>query len=381
MHGLQDGLTSTVFVLLPILGQHLGLSYAQVGFIRAANVSAMSLLEFPSGVLAERFGERPLLVLGLVGSGMGYLSLSVASGFQGVLFALFLTGVGTAFQHSLCSSLIIHSFAAGGRRVALGTYNSCGDLGKLAATGLMSILIGMGAAWQGVSAAYGGLALLGAGALAILIHAYPLAARPRAGKSGEAMLARSGNGVRDRSGFLALAAIVFLDTAVQDGFLVFITFLMIEKGVPAGLVAFAVVLTLCGGMFGKFACGHLGQRLGAVRSLVLVECLTALGIVVVTLSPSLMAFCLLPLVGTVLQGGSSINYGTVADFVDQHRSSRGFAIIYSTASVAGVVAPVCYGLVADGAGIVPAMLVMAVTVLLPLPLCFVLEPALRRVQT
>ncbi|GIS88434.1 MAG: hypothetical protein CM1200mP18_11440 [Gammaproteobacteria bacterium] len=44
------------------------------------------------------------------------------------------------------------------------------------------------------------------------------------------------------------AAIVFVDIAVQDGFLVFVAFLMIEKNVPASLAAFAVVATLAGGV-------------------------------------------------------------------------------------------------------------------------------------
>ena len=35
VHATQDGLTSTVYVLLPILAQSLGLSYAQVGTVRA----------------------------------------------------------------------------------------------------------------------------------------------------------------------------------------------------------------------------------------------------------------------------------------------------------------------------------------------------------
>ncbi|TFG88197.1 MAG: MFS transporter, partial [Hyphomicrobiales bacterium] len=50
VHGLQDGLTSTVSVMLPILAQVFGLSYAQVGIVKAANVAAMAVLEIPSGL-------------------------------------------------------------------------------------------------------------------------------------------------------------------------------------------------------------------------------------------------------------------------------------------------------------------------------------------
>ena len=62
-HGMQDGLTSSVYVLLPILAQNFGLGYVQIGLIRAANSGAMWLLEIPAGILSERYGERRLLGL------------------------------------------------------------------------------------------------------------------------------------------------------------------------------------------------------------------------------------------------------------------------------------------------------------------------------
>ena len=310
----------------------------------------MSALEYPSGVLCDRFGAPRLLVFGLLCAGMGYLALAVSGGFASVLCALFLTGIGTAFQHSLSSSLISVTFHGDARRVALGAYNSSGDVGKLLATGLMSLLLGMGAGWQSVSAGYGGIALVGAAVLLVVFTRFAAAhgARP---PSNRGQGASPGIGIRDRSGFFTLSAIVFLDTAVQDGFLVFVAFLMIEKQVPVGVAAFAVVLTLLGGIFGKFACGLLAARLGVVRSLVLVECLTAAGIAMVYLAPPLLAFCLLPLVGSVLQGSSSINYGTVGEFVDRTGSSRAFGIIYTATGAAGILAPVLFGFLADRMGI------------------------------
>ena len=79
VHGVQDGLGATLYVLLPVLAQALGLSYAQVGVIRAANNAAMGMLEIPSGMLSERFGQRSLLVFGLLCAGFGYSALAGAS--------------------------------------------------------------------------------------------------------------------------------------------------------------------------------------------------------------------------------------------------------------------------------------------------------------
>lgn len=378
-HSLQDGLTDLLYVLLPILAQAFGLSYAQVGIIRATNRTAMTVFELPSGLLSERLGERTLLVFGVACAGVGYLSLGVATGFVAVLLGLFVAGFGAAFQHSLCSAVVTKTFVGGGRRAALGAYNASGDVGKLAFAGLFTLAIGLGAAWKGVVVGFGVFAVLAAVFLYGILHRLDAGNRPgRHGEGTEDGPRTTGWGIRNPTGFGALAVMVFLDTAVQSGFLTFLAFLMIEKQVPTGLAAFAVVLTLAGGAFGKFGCGFLAERLGVIRSLVLVECLTAAGIVTVLNAPTMLAYFLLPVLGVALQGASSITYGTVGDLVQGDRQSRGFAAIYSIANAGAIAAPIGFGLIGDYFGLVPAMLAMAGVILLPLPLCLLLRPALSR---
>ena len=377
-HAIQDGMTSAIYVLLPVLAQTFGLSYAHVGLLRSVHSSAMSLLEIPSGLLAERVGERRLLVFGLACGGAGYMGLSSSQGFSTILLGLFLAGVGAGFQHALSSSIVIATFSGRARRIALGTYNSSGDTGKLVATGAVSLLFGMGIGWQGVTAGFGLVALLAAVTLLVLltrIDAGGLRRKPGADSQSASGPRRI---LRDRRSFAALIAIVFFDTAIQDGFLVFVAFLMLHKGVATSLAAFAIVLTLAGGIVGKFGCGLLVARLGVVPSLILVEVLTAIAIVAVVLAPPLVAFCLLPFLGIVLQGSSTITYGAVGDLVLPHRHTRGFAFIYSTSSVAAAAAPVTFGLIADRADVGTAMLAMAAVVLIPVPLSALLRSGLER---
>lgn len=375
-HGVQDGLGAAIYVLLPILAQAFGLGYAQVGIIRAVNNSAMALLEIPSGVIAERLGERVLLVFGLLCAGLGYLSVATASSFLAILLALFAAGVGAAFQHALSSAVISKAFHGAGVRTALGAYNSSGDVGKLGFTGILSLAVGAGLAWQGVVVAFGLIALLVGAGLWYVFRALDLGGRPERATDPAGGADRFDWGIRDRGAFAALAIVVFLDISVQGGFLTFLAFVMLAKEVPTGLAAFAVVLTLAGGIFGKLGCGLLAERVGVVRSLVVVECLTAAGIVAVLLAPPLIAFCMLPLVGLVLQGSSSITYATVSDLVRPERLSRAFAAIYTISSASAIVAPVTFGIIGDGFGLAPAMLTMSGVVLLTLPMSAMLRPAL-----
>lgn len=378
MHGLQDGLSATLYVLLPVLAPVFGLSYSQVGSIRAANTSAMMLFEIPSGILCERHGERPLLVFGLLCAGLGYIWLAASGGFIAVVLSLLVAGFGAAFQHALSSSIISQTFHNTGRRGALGVYNSAGDGGKLVFTGLFSLAIGMGIAWQSVVTGFGVLALLAAVVLFIVLHLLDAGGRPQLHQDYIKASGARGWGIRDRRGFIALMAMVFLDITVQSGFLTFLAFLMIEKQVPTNFAAFAVVLTLVGGALGKFGCGFLAERLGVIRSLVVVECLTAAGIAVVILAPAWVTYFFLPVLGFALQGSSSITYSTVGDLIHSDRHSRGFAAIYTTASAAAIIGPISFGLIGDAFGLTPAMLAMAIVVLLPLPLSLLLRPALAQ---
>jgi FSR family fosmidomycin resistance protein-like MFS transporter len=374
VHGVQDGLSAALYVILPTLAEVFGLSYAQVGVIRGVKNSAMALFELPSGMLSERLGERTLLVFGLFCAGCGYLALAVSPGVVAITASLFLSGFGAAFQHALSSSIISNTFQGAGSRTALGAYNSAGDIGKLAFTAFYSLAMGMGIAWQGVVTGFGLTAVLGAAALYFILKHLHVGARPTLEAHAESAGASTGWGIRDRSGFTALVVIVFLDIAVQSGFLTFLAFLMLEKQVPAGLAAFAVVLTLAGGIFGKFGCGFLADRIGVRSSLVIVEGLTAAGIVAILLSPTLLAYVLLPVLGMVLQGSSSITYATVSDLVRAERRSRGFAAIYTIASAASIAGPIVFGVIGDRFGLAPAMLSMAVVVLLPVPLSALLRP-------
>ena len=63
-HLTQDGLVALQYVLLPIVAQVFSLSYAQVGLLRAVSNTAMSVLELPAGLLAERMGERKTIGCG-----------------------------------------------------------------------------------------------------------------------------------------------------------------------------------------------------------------------------------------------------------------------------------------------------------------------------
>lgn len=373
-HLLQDGLVALQYVLLPILAQTFGLSYAQVGFLRAVNSSAMAVLEIPAGVLAERFGEPRLLIFGLVCAGLGYLGVALTDAFYLVVIGFFIAGAGAAFQHSLASALIAGNFDSANRRRSLGIYNSSGDAGKLVFTGVFSLGLGAGLGWNWIV----GLLCLFTFIFAVML--LPLARQQRHVTAADqpaddAAKSSRGWGIRQPGKFAWLGITVFLDSLAQAVFLTFIAFLLLDKGATEGVAAMAVVLALSGGMIGKFLCGFMAARYGDLKTFRILQFFTVAGFIMLPFLPLVAALILLPFIGLAVQGSSTVTYGSVSEFVDRQRQSRGYALIYTLASASAVFGPFLFGYIADIHGLDAAMVALALVTSLTFVTSWVLQKA------
>ncbi|HEV8641235.1 MAG TPA: MFS transporter [Methylomirabilota bacterium] len=369
-HFLHDGFSDILYVLLPLWAAEFRLSFAQVGMIRTAYTGGMALFQIPAGFLAERWGERRLLAAGTAVTALGFVAAGWAGGFTSLLAILLLAGLGSGVQHPLSSSLVSQAFETGGRRAALGTYNFSGDLGKVAvpaAVGLAASLVG----WRAAGAAYGILGLVGA--LALLAILARLAAGEGEPATHRDNARENGWGIRDPRGFGALAVIGMIDTATRTGFLTFLPFVLIAKGLTVAGVGGALALLFAGGATGKFACGLLAERLGVIRTVVLTEAATAAGIVTVVAGTLPVALAVLFPLGVALNGTSSVLYGTVADLVMPERRSRAYGLYYTLSIGSSSLAPAVYGLVSDAAGVSATLTIVGLLVLVTIPLCLLLR--------
>lgn len=379
-HILHDGLTDLLYVLLPVLAQTFGLNYSQVGLVRSANKGAMAAFQLPAGLLAERLGERRLLAFGTACAGISYVWLGFAPGFLSILFLLFIAGVGTSFQHPLSSSIISGVYPAEGRRIALGTYNFAGDVGKVAVAGSTGMILAAGIGWQMPVIGIGVISCISAALILILLKDADTSPVHQPHIDQVTVKRGKGWGILNRKGFVALCLIAVIDSSTRNGFLTFVAFLMLSRGIEQGWAVISVPLVAVGGMAGKFACGYLAERFGVIRTVVITEVATGVGVLLTLALPPFAAYFLLPLIGVALNGTSSVLYGTVGDLVSPDRVSRAFGLFYTLGSACGVLSPLGYGALADQIGIRATVAVVGIIVLTALPLCIMLRPAVSYVK-
>jgi MFS transporter, FSR family, fosmidomycin resistance protein len=370
-HALHDGFTDVIYVLLPIWQTEFALSYSVLAIFRGLYSGTMACLQIPAGHLAERIDAKIVLCGGTALAALGYALAGISGGIVGLSFALALAGAGSSTQHPLASAAVSRAYGRAARR-PLGIYNFTGDLGKAAIPALLSLLL-VSIAWRHAVFALAAAGIAVSVAMAIWMPSVGLGHASDA-KQGSI---QTGQG---RGGFYWLLAIGMLDSAVRMGFLTFLPFLLIGKGATLPTRGLALALVFIGGAAGKFACGWLGERMGTQRTVLFTEIATALLIVGVLILPLVPAIVLLPVLGVMLNGTSSVLYGTVPELTPPHRTERAFALFYTGTIGAGAGAPVLYGLLGDGFGPAIATAATALTALAICPFMIALSRHLSDVE-
>jgi predicted MFS family arabinose efflux permease len=251
----------------------------------------------------------------------------------------------------------------------LGVFNFSGDLGKAALPVLVSLLITI-MHWR---IALRLVAALGLAVAVAVILFMPRIHRMVAGQK-ESNFVAHGKG---HGGFQLLFTIGVLDTAARMGLLIFLPFLLKAKGAALPTIGIALAMVFIGGAAGKFVCGWLGARIGMLWTVVATEGGTALAILLVLSLPLIPALILLPLLGVMLNGTSSVLYGTVPELTAADKTEHSFALFYTGTIGSGAIAPILFGMLGDRVGAPWATVATAATALATLPFAITLAPHLR----
>jgi MFS transporter, FSR family, fosmidomycin resistance protein len=371
-HALHDGYTDLIYVMLPVWQAEFGLSYAAIGALRGLFAGTMAGLQIPAGYLAEKLGAASVLAAGTALAGLGYCLAGLSGSFLMLAIALAIGGIGASTQHPIASALVARAFKGPRSLKALGGYNFAGDIGKMTLPALAALMLVV-MPWRPALGILGAAGFVAAIAIIMLTPRVSAAAAPAKDAHGT-----SAHGRISRFGFPTLLSIGVIDSATRMGFLTFLPFILTAKGASLPLIGIALTLIFAGGAAGKLVCAYIGARIGVTATVCLTETLTAILILAILRLPLEAAIVILPLIGIVLNGTSSVLYGSVPDLVEADKHARAFGIFYTGTIGSGAIAPLVYGVVGDAFGIDIAVMAVAAIVLVTIPLALILRPLLPR---
>ena len=99
-HGLTHWYPATFYLLLPLIGNELGLTYSQIGLIMTCKYLASAVANVPGGVLVDTVGRKGLLMaVSLFWIGFPYLLIGFTHSYLMLLACIALVGFGNSLWH------------------------------------------------------------------------------------------------------------------------------------------------------------------------------------------------------------------------------------------------------------------------------------------
>jgi MFS family permease len=363
-HALTHWYPATFYLLLPLIGRDLGLSYSQIGLVMTCQYIAGATCNVPGGMVVDSVGRKGfLLVLSLFWIGFPYLLMGLSHHYWMLLACSALVGIGNNLWHPAAIPTLASRFPAR-KGFVLSVHGMGGNVGDALAPLAIGALLGM-LTWReivvlnlipGVLIACLILALLGTWR----VTREGAAARPAslALRLGElAQLLR-------RPGIPVLMASSAFRAMTQSTLLVFLP-LYLSRAL--GYSAFAVGASLFALQAAGFAAspiaGHLSDRMGRRRVTTTSMLMTAVVLVAMALAGGSAAFVFfIALLGFFLYAMRPVLQAWVLETAPPGMGGTSIGIMFGAQAVGSAVAPAIAGLLSDRYGLVAMFYFVTATI-------------------
>jgi len=345
--------------LTPAIRGEFALSLGQVGLAFTAVSVGVLLTLLPWGVLTDRVGERPVMTVGLAGTGAALAGAAFAPSFPALLAGL---GVAAMFGASVTGAsgrAVMGWFGREERGLALGIRQMALPLGGALASFALPPIVGA-SGLRGALLAIAGLAVVAAVAAAVWLRDAPPVTP---GSAAAEYAASAPSPMRDARQWRLGAAsglLVVAQTALL-GFLVL--FLVDERDVGAGLAAALLGVAQLGGAAARIVVGRRSDRAGArvpllrriaLRNAVLVALVAALAG-----APGVLLYPVLAAASISVMGWNGLAFTTAAELSGRVRAGTAMSLQNAIVAGGGAVAPAAFGLTVELTSWAPAFALVA----------------------
>lgn len=373
-HGLTHWYPATFYVLLPLIGKELGLSYTQIGFLMSAQHIAGALSNLPGGMIVDSIGKKGyLMAASLFWVGFPYALMSLTNSMWMLVICLMLVGIGNNLWHPAAIPTLAHQYPQR-KGLVLSFHGMGGNIGEaLAPLAAGSLLAWF--SWREVVVINIVPGLVMATLILVMVGAL---ATVREGDKGRKDDVNAGSGgwnarqyLRDLGSLLRNRALMLIcvsggfRTLTQVGLMVFLpVYLAYEQGYsPIAVGVCMTVLQVAGLIAGPIA-GHVSDKVGrrhVVLSSMVLTGLTIVGMVFV--GQSFMFIVFVALVGFFLYAMRPVMQAWAVENTPQRLAGTGVGLQFTILAIGGSIAPATFGLIADTWDVYTAFYFLAGTII------------------
>jgi MFS family permease len=354
-HGLTHWYTATFYLLLPLIGKELGLSYTEIGLIMTIQHLAGAISNLPGGMIVDIVGQKGyLMAASLFWVGVPYALMSVTHNFWMLLICVTLVGIGNNIWHPAALPTLAYRYPKR-KGLVLSVHGMGGNIGEAVAPVVVGALLGW-FSWRQVVVMNVVPGITMAVLILLMLGAFVTAKSGDAGAvnaAGEKRSIREYMGdvsslLRNR-GLMLVSVSASFRTLTQAGLLTFLpVYLAYELGYSPFFVGFCMsVIQLAGFLAGPIG-GHLSDKMGRRR--VVMSSMALSGVMVIGMvlaGKSALFVFFIAMVGFFLYAMRAVLHAWALEVTPKNLAGAAVGVQFGVTSLGAAVAPLLFGTIAD----------------------------------
>jgi MFS transporter, FSR family, fosmidomycin resistance protein len=365
-HGLTHWYPSTFYLLLPLIGNELGLSYSQIGLIMTCQYIASAVANVPGGVLVDTVGRKGLLMAAsLFWVGFPYLLISFTHSYAMLLVCIALVGFGNSLWHPTAIPTLGQRYPER-KGLVLSLHGMGGNVGDAFAPLVVGSLLAV-FSWREVV-----VMNVAPGLVVALLMLVFLGTLQLGGKKSKAH--PEGQSLRDYLQGLKLLlrnrALVLLSTGssfrimTQAALLTFLPlYLANEMGYSPALIGACLFALQAAGFAAAPVAGHLSDRMG--RKSILMGSMLASALVLALMAfagGSALFIALVAALGFFLYATRPVIQAWLLETTPKNMGGSSIGVLFGAQALGGALGPLLGGVVADRFGLLATFYFLALAI-------------------